>query len=271
MHRSRFVFPLILSLLTLAPLAADFEKEFEGNTGTFVLLDGQTGETFIHNPERAKTRFSPNSTFKIPNSLIALDTKVVETPSAVLKWDEKKHPRETHVMDSWAADMNIKDAFKMSCVWFYKEIAEKVGQERMKQYLKEFNYGNQDISGGLTQFWLTSSLKISANEQVRFLKDLHERKYKLSPSTYEQAENEIFIEEKTPEYILRSKTGTGRPGTDEFRGWYVGYVTRGEKTWYFALNMDFKDKEGKGMMKSGFTEIRKKIARSILKSKGIID
>lgn len=242
---------------------ADFEQEFGQEKGTFVLLDAQTNKTSFHNPERAKERFTPCSTFKIPNTLIALETKVLSSPDQKITWDKKKYPKETLFIKDWAKDMNLKDAFKLSCVWFYKEIADKVGKEKMDQYLNEFNYGNKDTSGGLTQFWLVSSLKISALEQIDFLRKMHERKFKLAPETYDAAENEIFIEEKTPEYTLRTKTGTGPLGNGDNIAWYVGYVTKGEKTWYFAMNIETKDMPGS-------MALRKKITRDILKGQGII-
>lgn len=255
-------FPLFLSLATLTTATAEFDKEFDGQTGTFVLLNSKSGKISTHNPDRAKEQFTPCSTFKIPNTLIAFETKVLADPEQKLAWDKEKYPEKTLFMKEWAKPMDIREAFKLSCVWFYKEIAAKVGEEKMNAYLKEFDYGNKDTSGGLTQFWLRSSLKISALEQVEFLRKMHERKFKLSPKTYDMAEDQVFILTKTPDYILRAKTGTGPLAKDHIIAWYVGYVTRDDNTWYFALNMDAKDMK---------TDYRKKIAHSILKNQGIID
>lgn len=42
----------------------------------------------------------------------------------------------------------------------------------MQRGLDRIGYGNRDISGGLTRFWLQSSLKISPREQVGLLRAL---------------------------------------------------------------------------------------------------
>jgi beta-lactamase class D len=39
----------------------------------------------------------------------------------------------------------------------------------------KISYGNQDISGGIDQFWLSSSLKISPKEQADFMEALYKR------------------------------------------------------------------------------------------------
>lgn len=243
---------------------AEFEKEMKDVTGTFILMEGKTGKTWIHNEKRASEPYAPCSTFKIPNTLIALETKTISSPTEKVAWDSKKYPAKDNFLPEWNAPLNLKEAFQFSCVWFYKEIAEKVGAKKMQVFLKEFSYGNEDISGGITHFWIESSLKISAREQISFLKKLHERSFPLRASTYDVAENDVFCQEKTPTYSLYAKTGTGRQANGIYVNWYVGYVVRGDKTYYFAMNMDSLD------MKNTLA-IRKTITRTILKNKGIID
>lgn len=237
-----------------------------------------------YNDERVETRVSPCSTFKIPNTLIALEEGIFKSIDETVKWNKDKHIIDPDMSEEyrrkWSRDMNLKDAFATSCVWFYQEIAKHVHPSLMKRYLKEFKYGNLDNSGPINHFWISSSLKISAREQVEFLKKLYHRKFDLKESTYDQAEK-VFKTEDTPTYTLYAKTGSGINPDKTATGWYVGYVVRkeidknkeGEKSenkkttktvYYFAINMDGKDF-------NDIVENRTTLARKVLKEQGIID
>ncbi len=62
--------------------------------GTLVLssLDGQ--KTFVHNEVRAKMELLPASTFKNPNTLIALEHGAVGNGTEIIKWDGKGRERD---------------------------------------------------------------------------------------------------------------------------------------------------------------------------------
>lgn len=123
------------------------------------------------------------------------------------------------------------------CLGSVEDLAKKVGPERMRSFLQLFSYGNQDTSGGVDQFWLASSLKISADEQVRFLRAFYDGKLGLSPQTNEIA-RALFVYEKAPAYTLSAKTGGGtiRPG--QALGWFVGYVGTRGNVYFFATNTE---------------------------------
>lgn len=253
---------VLLAALTFAH--AEFEPCLKNYKGAFVLLDGQTGSEDVCNPQRAAEQLPPWSTFKIPSTLIALETGSIKSADTLIKWDQALYPAKDNFLPEWNQDMDAAKAFRYSCVWFHKELAKKAGEEQMARFVNQFGYGNRDTSGGLTNFWLGSSLKISALGQARFLRKLHERKLGLSERTYDIAERDIFIEEQTDDYVLRAKTGSSGLRDDGTRlCWYVGYVTRGGRTWYFALNLDIPDGED-GM------KVRKGITRAILRERGII-
>lgn len=248
----------------------------EGNKTTTSSSASSSSAFFVHNEKRANTRLSPCSTFKIPNTLIALEEGVLSSPEQIIKWEPEKHIIDTElgeeIRKNWSQDMNLLKAYKFSCVWFYKEIAEKVPSATMKKHLKEFKYGNADNSGKDIAFWLTEGpLKISANEQVTFLQNLHHRKFPLKASTYDNAEK-IFMMEDTPTYTLYAKTGTGVHADKTSTGWYVGYIVRKNAdpsdktrtTYYFAFNMD--DKNFQEMNKN-----RMRIAKALLKQHGALD
>ena len=81
---------------------------------------------------------------------------------------------------SWWQDHTLRTALKNSVLWYYRELALGVGAERMKEYVTKLNYGNRDTSGGIDRFWLNTTLKISADEQVEFLKALYKEELPFS-------------------------------------------------------------------------------------------
>ena len=105
-----------------------------GLSGSILIYDPQINSYFSNDFQRSSKGFLPASTFKIPNSLIALETGVVENDSTLFKWDGKKRR-----LQSWERDMTFREAFHASCVPCYREIAQKIGVGRMKDYLQKFN------------------------------------------------------------------------------------------------------------------------------------
>ncbi|MGV3741774.1 MAG: penicillin-binding transpeptidase domain-containing protein [Burkholderiaceae bacterium] len=222
---------------------ADFAQHFHGVRGTFVLHDMQTGRTLCHNPQRAAERFLPASTFKIPNTLIALESGVASGPDFFLPWDRAAVPPQAWWPAAWSQDQTLRSALKNSVVWYYKELARRTGRERMQSYVDRFDYGNRDISGGIDQFWLSGGLRISAEEQVDFLQRFYSGKLGISERSTRLAKDMLVLEE-TPEYRLSGKTGwagLGEPGTQT--GWLVGYLERDGQAYPFALNIHIEKNE----------------------------
>lgn len=210
------------------PLASVFDTW----DGCLVLLDESTGQTQRYRAGRCAERHSPCSTFKIPNALIGLDTGVLSGPDHAMKWDGTKRRR-----DAWNQDHTLRSAMRESVVWYFQEIAKAVGEERMRAAIAKLRYGNQDMSGGLTTFWLDGSLKISADEQVEFLRRLLHSELGVS-SAAESAVRETLLFEKSAAYEIYGKTGTQGDGKDGSNlGWYVGWTTVGEKRYVFAANI----------------------------------
>jgi beta-lactamase class D len=231
----------------------DFSKFFEGYSGAFVLYDVNNKYYIRHNEEQCKKRLSPCSTFKIPNSLIALETGVATDENFLLKWDGTKQ-----WMESWNKDHTLRSALANSVVWYYQELARRIGEEKMKEYIQKINYGNMDISGGLNKFWLMSSIEISANEQVEFLLKLYKNELPFSERTTNIVKD-IMTLEKTDKYVLRGKTGSGEKKENNYtQGWFVGYITHENNAFIFATNIMASEKA------NGFKA--KEITYEILKS-----
>ena len=215
-----------------------FFKQFP--SGAFVLYDLKRDRHLRYNEARCRERFSPFSTFKIPNSLIGLDTGVIADAEFLIKWDEKKYPahsRDTLPFSAWWQDQTLRTAFKRSVVWYYRELALKVGEKRMREYVRKLHYGNEDASGPLNNFWLGSSLKVSADEQVDFLKRFYKEELPVSKRSTAILK-EIMTLEETPDYKLSGKTGGGPLGENRFLGWFVGYVETKDNTYFFATEIE---------------------------------
>jgi beta-lactamase class D len=255
----------ILALLVLSIVSSAFAEDaglaalFREHdvTGTLVISALHGGTTYVHNDVRASTPLLPASSFKIANSLIALDDGVIGETD-VLSW-----PGVDQGVAACNAPHNIQGAFSNSCVWFYQELARRIGTPRYETWLKRLGYGNARPTPVLTTFWLTGDLRISAREQIDFLKRLHRRELPLKPSTFETMRR-LMIAEQTPAYMLRAKTGWAGFGTTSGpqTGWYVGYVETKGNVWFFALNMDMRGPAD--------GPLRKKLVMAVLKEKGII-
>lgn len=207
----------------------DFKKYYDENgvEGTIVIYDRNKNKYFIYDSAKANKPFLPASTFKILNSLIGLETKVIEDENFVIKWDGVKRWNE-----NWNKDHDLKTAYKNSTVWYYQELARRVDGDRMKHFLDTVGYGNKDTSGGIDQFWLAATLRITPFEQVEFLKRLHDNKLPFSQRSVDIVKK-IMVAKDTLGYVVRAKTGWGFQDSTNI-GWYVGYAETKDNVYYFA-------------------------------------
>ncbi|MGH9936293.1 MAG: class D beta-lactamase [Blastocatellia bacterium] len=228
---------LLCGLVCAEIEAQDLGKYFQNTEGAFVLYDLKNDRYLRYNERRCRERFSPFSTFKIPNSLIGLETGVVKDAEFVIPWDSQKYPAQNSLMPEWNRDQTLRSAFKYSVVWYYRELAKGVGDPRMKKWVAELGYGNQDTSGGIDRFWLQSSLRISADEQIEFLKKLYREQLPASKRSIEIVKD-IMTLEKTADYKLSAKTGGGPLSEGKYIGWFVGYLEAKGNVYFFAINLE---------------------------------
>ncbi len=214
----------------------DFKQHFEqlGVNGSIIIYDLNQNNFYQHNPSRNNTTFLPASTYKIPNSLIALETGVIKDDVAVLTWDGIERGFNGSLLPQWNQDLNIRLAFKYSAVWFYQVLARKIGHERMQDYVNKIEYGNRQIGGkeDIDKFWLSGELRITPQEQITFLRRLYQNDLPFSQRTIDLVKD-IAIAEQTPNYILRGKTGWA-----DSVGWYVGYLEQNNNVYFFATNLE---------------------------------
>jgi len=214
--------------------------------------DGQV--VHVYNESRSITRFSPASTFKIPNTLIALESNIVESKDTVFRWDG-----EDRGLQQWNSDQTLESALKVSCVWCYQEIARKVGSKKYEAVLAQIDYGNHSTGSHVDLFWLNGDLRISAAEQIDFLRRLYNDEL---PFRREHVDvlKDIMQVETNAEYSLYAKSGWAT--TTPQVGWYVGFVETSAGTWLFAMNMQVDKRAQVGL--------RKKLTIESLQALGII-
>ncbi|EGV18852.1 class D beta-lactamase [Thiocapsa marina] len=256
-----FLLVLIVALFAAAPgyaedadLAALFAVD--DVEGTLVIADLDGDSVYVHNVTRAAQRFPAASTFKILNTLVALEEGVVAGPDALIPWDGRVHD-----MSDWNRDHTLATAFATSCVWCYQTLAREIGAERYRSHLERAGYGELAEPFDPVAFWLDGTLTISALEQVEFLRRVILRTLPYRDSSYAGLRR-VMLAETTEQHRLFAKTGWATRATPQI-GWYVGYVETPEATWIFALNMDTRSAED--------LPLRLQLVRAGLQAKGIID
>ena len=240
---------------------SNFQKIIDdANVNGVLLIYDPQNQTYTSNDfDRAEKRFSPASTFKITNSIIALETGVVKDENTMFKWDGKKR-----FFKMWEQDFIFSEAFKKSCLPCYQEIARDIGTKRMKKYVEKIGYPNMDIdSSNIDQFWLTGSSKISAIEQVQFLERLYNSELPISERTEKIIKKIMIIDEKL-DYQLSGKTGWAM-GDDDNLGWFVGFVKQEGKVYFIATNIDPKENFDMKL----FSRIRLQLLKRAMKHQGI--
>ncbi len=235
----RFLFPLF-SLLFLNAVSYAAEKvtartdwgsvfrQFDAQ-GTIVVADERGGirSISVYDEVRAQKRFSPASTFKIPHTLFALDAALIFDEFQVFKWDGVVRGFSRHNQDQ-----NVRSAMRTSALWVYEGLANQLGEDRARKYLKKIDYRNADLTTSKGNYWVDGKLAISAHEQVAFLKLLYQNKLPFSVA-HQRLVKDIMIVEAGSDWILRAKTGW-----DGRMGWWVGWVEWPTGPVFFALNID---------------------------------
>ena len=244
----------------------DFKKLYDQYNveGSFVIYDQNADKYTFYNKPQYKTQFIPASTFKICNSLIGLETGVIKDENFLIKWDSIKR------RDIWDKDHTLKTAFPNSVVWYYQELARRVGGQKMKYWLDKAQYGNADTSGGIDKFWLSGGLRISPEQQIGFLRRLHDNKLPFSQRSVDIVKN-IMIVKDTAGYVMRAKTGWSSQDGKEI-GWYVGYVETAGNVYYFSNCVQTLSQNTKDAEKSEqFDKSRREIVDNILKELKVIE
>lgn len=235
--------PVLVALALLAGLSSCrspvvpskvVNQALHGHEGAFVLVDCATGQTSEFGSLPASRRLVPCSTFKIWNTLIGLESGILESADQPFyQWDGIQREIPT-----WNQNLTLKDAFQASCVPAFQDLARKIGPLRMNLWIDKIGYGNRDTSAGIDVFWLPApgrkTILISPKEQARLMAQIADGDSRFSPLSLAILKD-IMVARKTERGTLYGKTGTGHisPGSVNI-GWFVGYVEGQNPTQAFA-------------------------------------
>ncbi len=226
--------------------------------GCFSMVNNQTGEVTVYNIKLDTQRVLPASTFKIVNSLIGIETGRITDEKMVIKWNGVKTWNE-----DWNKDLSMKEAFKVSAVNYYQEVARRIGRDTMQRWLDSLQYGNQNIRGAIDSFWLNNTLKISPDEQLGLVKKLYFDKLPFQKRT-QQIVKDLMLQEDNTLYKLSYKTGWGFDENQNSIGWVVGWIEENRHVYFFVTLVKSPDKNYD--MKTA----RLKITKSILSQYGFL-
>jgi beta-lactamase class D len=219
--------------------------------GTFGIFDNSRGQFTIYNLERFKKRYSPASTFKIVNSLIALQTGRLTSDSTIIPWDGVTRDRA-----EWNQNLSLYHAFRVSAVPHFQEIARQIGHDTMKYWLDTLKYGNMNMGKTVDAFWLDNSLLISPDEQLGLVKRLYFRQLPFRESIQESVKK-MMIRENNTTYQLAYKTGMGSTENGKPMGWMVGWIEENRHVYPFVLNLEMENE-------SSLPEAREKVLKDVL-------
>jgi len=218
----------------------DFQSIIDSNNliGSILIYDTEKNEFYSNDFERAKTGFLPASTFKIANSIIGLETGVIEDENHLFEWDGTPYP-----IKIWEADLILSEAYKRSCVPCYQEVAREIGIDSMNYYLQKLEYGMQSIPDSMIDlFWLVGDFQISQFDQIDFLQRLYNQELPISKKTYKIMKTVMLMDEKE-NYKLSGKTGWAIR-EDNNIGWFVGFIETDNNTYFLATNVIPKNQIG---------------------------
>lgn len=209
----------------------DFRNYFGKYEGSFVLYDLKKDTWKIHDMERATLRIAPNSTYKIYNALFGLEKDIITPENSFIKWNGITYPFE-----AWNKDQILSSAMSASVNWYFGYIDEQLGETSVQEYLHKIGYGNEDLSGNFSSYWMESSLKISPIEQVELLTRLQNQNLGFTPENVNAVKDAIHISSSSFGNFY-GKTGTGRVNGQDINGWFIGFVENRDNTYFFATNI----------------------------------
>lgn len=222
---------------------------FEGLNGAAVIYDPARNHYQIYNQDLAETRRSPCSTFKIISSAVGLEHGIITPEKSVRAWSG-----EIYWNGDWNRDIGFEDAFRTSCVWYFRKVVDEIGAELMEGELSRLQYGNCDISDwegtlntnsdnrDLTGFWIESSLLISPREQTEVMERIFDGSSQYSEETQEKLKEVMLVTDlDTAGMSVYGKTGLGAAGGTAVDAWFTGFADIGEERRYFCVYLGETD------------------------------
>ena len=209
----------------------DFSSYFGEYEGSFVLYDLENDSWSIHDIDHATLRVAPDSTYKIYDALFGLEEDVITPEDSLIAWNGESYPFE-----AWNTDQTLQSAMASSVNWYFQSVDEQLGTADLYDYIKEIGYGNENMSGDFSTYWMESSLEISPVEQVELLIKLQNNSFDFSHENINAVKDAICLS-SSDAGTFYGKTGTGRVDGQDVNGWFIGYIETADNTYFFATNI----------------------------------
>lgn len=213
----------------------DLSPDFASFDGSFVLYDTKNDTYLLYNIERCTTRSSPNSTYKIYSALAALEFSIITPINNSQRWLDEEHKNA-----SWNQDHDLESAMSNSVNWYFQRLDQQVGRKNLVSFFNRLQYGNMNISGDISDYWLESTLQISPIEQVQLLSGLNKNIWNFKTENIEAIKKSIYISSSSKGKLF-GKTGTGNVNGAFINGWFIGFIESAENTFVFATNIQGAD------------------------------
>ncbi len=232
-----------------ADIEVDYSNYFGEMKGTAVFYNGKENSYYIYNKESADYQSSPCSSFKIISCLMGLESGVIKPSDSVMKWNNTIYP-----IKDWNQDMDYRQAFKASCVWYFKKVIDLTGKAYVTDILDKLDYGNQDTShwvgSGINKdsegnvlpdingFWLESSLQISPRQQTEVMYKIFVENQVFREANLELVKETMLIENNESNIKIYGKTGSGKKDDSWTDAWFVGFFEKKNDKTCFAIRLN---------------------------------
>lgn len=257
---------LVVCLFLIVPQARTEEKDQFSSTNksieqksdpifdtkknnSLVIYDESKNRYLTYNPAGGHSRYSPDSTYKIWSALFALEEKKIDRTNNQRSWDGTSYP-----YDSWNQDQDLKMALTNSTNWYFQQVDSELGKGKLKEHFHSINYGNMNLLGGIDNYWLESSLKISPFEQVELLRKLFNGELNYAAENMAFVKESIYIQSQLS-YTLYGKTGTGN-SVSASTGWFIGAIETGSGNYYFSCHLQGEKATGTAAAKKTLAILR---------------
>ena len=212
---------------------------FQGYEGCFVLYDMEADDWTIYNESLARSRVSPDSTYKIFDALFALEEGIITPEHNFLP-----QPDESYPFEEWNQDQTLQSAMTSSVNWYFQNLDHQMGASVLRSYLHQIGYGNESLQGDLSSYWMESSLKIfsggaGAASCFILLQRLEFRSVHILKRS-----KMLSCLSSSSGTALYGKTGTGQINGQNINGCFVGFVESSGHPVFFASNLRGKDAAG---------------------------
>mgnify|MGYP004463074503 FL=1 len=214
----------------------DLSSYFGTYDGSFVMYDAGNNAWSIHNIDHALLRVSPDSTYKIYDALFALEAGIITPEHSLMVWDGTSYPFE-----AWNADQTLPSAMASSVNWYFQSLDRQLGMTALSNDIRNIGYGNENIGGDLSAYWMEGTLAIAPVEQVELLVRLQNNSFGFAPENVQVVKDALHLF-SSDDAIYYGKTGTGRVDGQDVNGWFVGFIETPDTTYYFATNIQADSK-----------------------------